>query len=144
MAGGGGGQIAWTGPGTGGQPHHIMVTQKRRSPPPSSCFPGIDGSVLLDGGSSTAALAELLPRPPDVRGDRLSAHRRPARDRCGITLHLLGGRIRASFVGTLVSTVAVVAAKCIGPTKPEAVPEDAVDLQRAYAPAAASTRPATA
>jgi len=55
----------------------------------------MDGSIILDGGSSTAALADVL--PPDRRlyvatnsvpiAARLSASP-------GVTLHLLGGRVR--------------------------------------------------
>jgi DeoR family fructose operon transcriptional repressor len=58
-------------------------------------LPANDGSVILDGGSTTAALADVL--PPDRRlyvatnsvpiAARLSAS--PA-----VTLHLLGGRVR--------------------------------------------------
>jgi DeoR family fructose operon transcriptional repressor len=58
-------------------------------------LPGRDGSILLDGGTTTAALVELL--PPDRRllgvthcvplAARLSAAP-------GVTLHLLGGRVR--------------------------------------------------
>jgi DeoR family fructose operon transcriptional repressor len=58
-------------------------------------LPGMDGSIILDGGSSTAALADVL--PPDRRlyvatnsvpiAARLSASP-------GITLHVLGGRVR--------------------------------------------------
>ncbi|MGY1745790.1 DeoR/GlpR family DNA-binding transcription regulator [Blastococcus sp. SYSU D00695] len=58
-------------------------------------LPDTGGSLLLDGGSTTAALAELL--PPDRRlfvatnsvpiAARLSTA-------AGLTLHLLGGRVR--------------------------------------------------
>ena len=58
-------------------------------------LPGVDGSIILDGGTTTAALAEVL--PPDRRlyvatnsvpiAARLSATP-------GATLHLLGGRVR--------------------------------------------------
>ena len=58
-------------------------------------LPGRDGSVILDGGSTTSALADVL--PPDRRlyvatnsvpiAARLSASP-------GITLHVLGGRVR--------------------------------------------------
>ncbi len=58
-------------------------------------LPDTDGSLLLDGGSTTAALAELL--PPDRRlfvatnsvpiAARLSTA-------AGLTLHVLGGRVR--------------------------------------------------
>jgi len=58
-------------------------------------LPGSDGSVILDGGSSTAALAELLP------GDRAlvtATNSVPIAARLagapGITLHVLGGRVR--------------------------------------------------
>jgi DeoR family fructose operon transcriptional repressor len=58
-------------------------------------LPGTEGSVILDGGTTTAALAELL--PPDRR--LLAAtHAVPLAARLsaapGITLHLLGGRVR--------------------------------------------------
>jgi DeoR family fructose operon transcriptional repressor len=58
-------------------------------------LPGADGSILVDGGTSTAALAELLPADR-----RLLAvtHCVPIAARLsttpGITLHLLGGRVR--------------------------------------------------
>jgi DeoR family transcriptional regulator, fructose operon transcriptional repressor len=58
-------------------------------------LPGMDGSVLLDGGTTTAALADVL--PPDRRlyvatnsvpiAARLTAS-------AGVTLHVLGGRVR--------------------------------------------------
>ena len=58
-------------------------------------LPGMNGSVILDGGTSTAALADVL--PPDRRlyvatnsvpiAARLSASP-------GVTLHVLGGRVR--------------------------------------------------
>ena len=58
-------------------------------------LPAADGSVLLDGGSTTAALAELLPSDRRLYvatnsvpiAARLSAS--PA-----VTLHVLGGRVR--------------------------------------------------
>ncbi|MGK5170057.1 DeoR/GlpR family DNA-binding transcription regulator [Geodermatophilus sp. CPCC 205761] len=58
-------------------------------------LPGADGSLLLDGGSSTAALAELLP------GDRrlfVATHSVPLAARLstmpGVSLHVVGGRVR--------------------------------------------------
>ncbi len=58
-------------------------------------LPGTGGSVLLDGGSSTAALADVLP------GDRalfVATNSVPIAARLatapGIALHLLGGRVR--------------------------------------------------
>lgn len=58
-------------------------------------LPGVDGSIVLDGGTTTAALADLLPADRRLLAitssvpiaGRLSAMR-------GITLHVLGGRIR--------------------------------------------------
>jgi len=57
--------------------------------------PGANGSLILDGGSTTAALAELLP------GDRsllAATNSVPVAARlagvAGIALHLLGGRVR--------------------------------------------------
>ncbi|MGY1811501.1 DeoR/GlpR family DNA-binding transcription regulator [Blastococcus sp. SYSU D00820] len=58
-------------------------------------LPGPEGSLLLDGGSTTAALAELLP------GDRrlfVATNSVPIAARLaagpGLTLHVLGGRVR--------------------------------------------------
>src|SRR3954447_20993965 len=58
-------------------------------------LPATDGSVILDGGSSTAALADALP------GDRrlyIATNSVPIAARLsvspGVTLHLLGGRVR--------------------------------------------------
>jgi DeoR family transcriptional regulator, fructose operon transcriptional repressor len=74
----------------------IRGEQKRKIASAALEFlPGQDGSILLDGGTTTAALAELL--PPDRR--LLAAtHAVPLAARLsvssGITLHLLGGRVR--------------------------------------------------
>jgi DeoR family fructose operon transcriptional repressor len=58
-------------------------------------LPGVDGSVLLDGGTTTAALADAL--PPD-RGLYVATNSVPIAARLttspGTTLHLLGGRVR--------------------------------------------------
>jgi DeoR family fructose operon transcriptional repressor len=58
-------------------------------------LPATDGSVILDGGSSTAALADVLP------GDRrlyVATNSVPIAARLsvspGVTLHVLGGRVR--------------------------------------------------
>jgi DeoR family fructose operon transcriptional repressor len=58
-------------------------------------LPGQDGSILVDGGTTTAALVDLL--PPEHR--LLAAtHCVPLAARLaagpGVTLHLLGGRVR--------------------------------------------------
>ncbi|HEX2074116.1 MAG TPA: fructose-specific PTS transporter subunit EIIC [Geodermatophilus sp.] len=50
----------------------------------------------------------------------------------------------AIVIGTVVGAVAVMIAKNIGRPKAEAVPEDAVDLQHAHAPAATATQPVRA
>jgi DeoR family transcriptional regulator, fructose operon transcriptional repressor len=58
-------------------------------------LPAADGSVILDGGSTTAALAELL---PSDRGLYVATNSVPIAARLsstpGVTLHLLGGRVR--------------------------------------------------
>ena len=58
-------------------------------------LPGTDGSLILDGGTTTAALADVL--PPD-RGLYVATNSVPIAARLsgtpGITLHLLGGRVR--------------------------------------------------
>ena len=58
-------------------------------------LPRRDGSVILDGGSSTAALADLL--PPDRRL-YVATNSVPIAARLsgspGVTLHVLGGRVR--------------------------------------------------
>jgi DeoR family fructose operon transcriptional repressor len=79
-----------------GERHGTRTEQKRKIAAAAlDLLPGMDGSVILDGGSSTAALADVL--PPDRRlyvatnsvpiAARLSGHP-------GITLHVLGGRVR--------------------------------------------------
>ena len=58
-------------------------------------LPGPDGSLLLDGGTTTAALADLL---PSDRRLLAVTHCVPLAARLaavpGVTLHLLGGRVR--------------------------------------------------
>ena len=79
-----------------GERHGTRAEQKRKIAAAAlDLLPDPDGSVLLDGGSSTAALADLL--PPERRllvatnsvpiAARLSAAP-------GISLHVLGGRVR--------------------------------------------------
>jgi len=57
--------------------------------------PAADGSVILDGGSTTAALADLLPAD---RALYVATNSVPIASRLsvspGITLHVLGGRVR--------------------------------------------------
>ena len=79
-----------------GERHGTRTEAKRKIAAAAlGLLPGMDGSVILDGGTSTAALADVL--PPDRRlyvatnsvpiAARLSATP-------GLTLHLLGGRVR--------------------------------------------------
>jgi DeoR family fructose operon transcriptional repressor len=58
-------------------------------------LPGTDGSVLLDGGTTTAALAELLPtdRQLLVVTNAVPIAARLA-NAPGVTVHMLGGRVR--------------------------------------------------
>ena len=79
-----------------GERHRSHSEQKRAIATAALAYlPGADGSIVLDGGTTTAGLAEVL--PPDRRllavtssvpiASRLSVA--PA-----VTLHLLGGRVR--------------------------------------------------
>jgi DeoR family fructose operon transcriptional repressor len=58
-------------------------------------LPAADGSVILDGGSTTAALAEVLPID---RALYVATNSVPIASRLsvspGVTLHVLGGRVR--------------------------------------------------
>jgi DeoR family fructose operon transcriptional repressor len=58
-------------------------------------LPGTNGSIILDGGTTTAALAELLPtdRKLLVVTDAVPIAARLA-NAPGITVHMLGGRVR--------------------------------------------------
>jgi DeoR family fructose operon transcriptional repressor len=59
-------------------------------------LPATDGSIILDGGSSTAALADIL--PPDrrlyVATNSVPIAARLSVASPAVTLHLLGGRVR--------------------------------------------------
>jgi DeoR family fructose operon transcriptional repressor len=58
-------------------------------------LPGTDGSILLDGGTTTAALADLLPADRRLlavtNAVPIAAH---LANSPGVALHLLGGRVR--------------------------------------------------
>jgi DeoR family fructose operon transcriptional repressor len=79
-----------------GERHGTRGEQKRKIAAAAlDLVPGSDGSLVLDGGSTTAALAELLP------GDRrlyVATTSVPIAARLagapGIDLHVLGGRVR--------------------------------------------------
>jgi DeoR family fructose operon transcriptional repressor len=79
-----------------GERHGTRTEQKRKIAAAAlDLLPGLEGSLVLDGGSTTAALAEALP------GDRrlfVATNSVPIAARLsaapGITLHVLGGRVR--------------------------------------------------
>jgi DeoR family transcriptional regulator, fructose operon transcriptional repressor len=79
-----------------GERHGTRSEQKRKiAAAVLDLLPGPDGSLLLDGGSSTAALAELLPggRRLLVVTSSVPIAARLASDP-GLELHVLGGRVR--------------------------------------------------
>ena len=76
--------------------HSSRSEQKRAIAAAALAFlPGADGSIVLDGGTTTAALAEILPADRRLLAVTSSV---PIASRLsvtpGITLHLLGGRVR--------------------------------------------------
>jgi DeoR family fructose operon transcriptional repressor len=100
-------------------------------------LPGSDGSIVLDGGTTTAALAELLPAERRLLiatssvpiAARLSAAP-------GVTLHVLGGRVRGvtqcavgeTTLRTLADLrvdVAFLGANGVSPTHGFTTPDDA-------------------
>ncbi|MCO7218250.1 DeoR/GlpR family DNA-binding transcription regulator [Klenkia sp. PcliD-1-E] len=95
-----------------GERRSTRTEQKRRIASAALAYvPDADGSLILDGGSTTAALAELLPtgrRLLAVTNSVPISHRLSAAP--GISLHVLGGRVRGitqTAVGE--STVAALA-----------------------------------
>lgn len=82
-------------PGLGERHGHRAESKRKIAAAALALLPGVDGSVIIDGGSTTAALVDVL--PPDRRlyvatnsvpiAGRLSVS-------AGVTLHLLGGRVR--------------------------------------------------
>ncbi len=95
-----------------GERRSTRTEQKRRIASAALAFvPEADGSLILDGGSTTAALAEVLPagrRLLAVTNSVPISHRLSAAP--GISLHVLGGRVRGitqTAVGE--STVAALA-----------------------------------
>jgi len=82
-------------PGLGERRSTRTEAKRRIAAAALTLLPDAHGSVILDGGSSTAALAELLP------GDRAlvtATNSVPIAARLaaapGLTLHVLGGRVR--------------------------------------------------
>jgi DeoR family fructose operon transcriptional repressor len=79
-----------------GERHGTRAEQKRKIAAAAlDLLPDADGSVLLDGGSTTAALADLL---PTERRLLVATNSVPIAARLsaspGIALHVLGGRVR--------------------------------------------------
>jgi DeoR family transcriptional regulator, fructose operon transcriptional repressor len=79
-----------------GERHGTRSEQKRKIAAAAlDLLPDVDGSVLLDGGSTTAALADLLPAE---RRLLVATNSVPIAARLsaapGVTLHVLGGRVR--------------------------------------------------
>jgi DeoR family transcriptional regulator, fructose operon transcriptional repressor len=79
-----------------GERHGTRAEHKRKIAAAAlDLLPAGDGSVILDGGSTTAALAEVLPADRRLYAATNSV---PIAARLsgtpGITLHLLGGRVR--------------------------------------------------
>jgi DeoR family fructose operon transcriptional repressor len=79
-----------------GERHGTRSEQKRKIAATAlDLLPGVEGSLVLDGGSTTAALAEVLPAD---RRLYVATNSVPIAARLsvaqGITLHVLGGRVR--------------------------------------------------
>ena len=79
-----------------GERHDTRTEAKRKIAAAAlDLLPATDGSVILDGGSSTAALADILPTD---RRLYVATNSVPIASRLsvspGITLHVLGGRVR--------------------------------------------------
>ena len=105
------GALAVVEPGLGERRSTRTDAKRRIAAAALTLTPPAHGSLILDGGSSTAALAELLPgdRPMVTATNSVPIAARLAGSP-GITLHVLGGRVRGitqSAVGE--STVAALA-----------------------------------
>jgi DeoR family fructose operon transcriptional repressor len=79
-----------------GERHGTRSEQKRKIAAAAvDLLPDVDGNVLLDGGSTTAALADLLPAE---RRLLVATNSVPIAARLsavpGVALHVLGGRVR--------------------------------------------------
>jgi DeoR family transcriptional regulator, fructose operon transcriptional repressor len=79
-----------------GERHGTRSEQKRTIAAAAlDLLPGLDGSLVLDGGSTTAALADVLPAD---RRLYVATNSVPIATRLsvspGVTLHVLGGRVR--------------------------------------------------
>jgi DeoR family fructose operon transcriptional repressor len=82
-------------PGLGERRGTRTEAKRRIAAAAVALLPGSSGSLILDGGTTTAALAELL---PGDRGLVAATNSLPIAARLagspGITLHVLGGRVR--------------------------------------------------
>jgi DeoR family fructose operon transcriptional repressor len=89
------GSLALAEPGLGERTASRAEQKRKIATAALDLLPGKGGSLLLDGGTTTAALAELL---PSDRGLLAVTHCVPLAARLsavpGVTLHLLGGRVR--------------------------------------------------
>jgi len=79
-----------------GERHGTRTEQKRKIAAAAlDLLPALDGSLILDGGSTTAALADVLPVD---RRLYVATNSVPIATRLsvisGVTLHVLGGRVR--------------------------------------------------
>jgi DeoR family fructose operon transcriptional repressor len=79
-----------------GERHATRAEQKRKIAAAAlDLLPAVDGSIILDGGSTTAALADVL---PSERRLLVATNSVPIAARLsvapGIALHVLGGRVR--------------------------------------------------
>jgi DeoR family fructose operon transcriptional repressor len=81
--------------GLGERTGHLAEQKAKIAAAALDFVPGMDGSIILDGGTTTAALAELLPsdRRLLVVTDAVPLAARLA-TAPGITVHMLGGRVR--------------------------------------------------
>jgi DeoR family transcriptional regulator, fructose operon transcriptional repressor len=89
------GALALAETGLGERHGHRTEHKRKIAAAALDLLPGPDGSVILDGGTTTAALADILP------GDRrlyVATNSVPIAARLsatpGVSLHLLGGRVR--------------------------------------------------
>lgn len=89
------GTLAMTEPALGERGITRTDAKRRIATAALGLLPGSHGSVILDGGSTTAALAEQLPgdRPLVAATNSVPIAARLA-GAPGISLHLLGGRVR--------------------------------------------------
>jgi DeoR family fructose operon transcriptional repressor len=78
-----------------GERHGTRAEQKRKIAAAAlDLLPDVDGSVVLDGGSTTAALADLLSAERRLLVATNSVPIAARLSAAGVTLHVLGGRVR--------------------------------------------------